>query len=346
MTPANRDNFLPLRHLAAAMVIYGHAYALTRHAPGDADLVQRFMPGYYAGSLAVFFFFAISGYLVTLSLLRQPSILRYARNRVVRIWPAYIACILFCALVLGPAWTTLSPSVYLHDKATWHFVLGNAVPKSFVWNLPGVFATNPYPNVVNGSLWSLAVEVRWYLWLGILAALTLVRRRAAFTAIAAAWILWCAWQWWHGVPDARDVRALGCIFLGGGVCAVWRDRLKITHVGMAGLIVLAAIAHDSRWFGPIAAIAALHFCLWAAYRLPALPWPRRIDWSYGLFLYGFPVEQSIAAWNPAIAPLAMLPLALAGAAILAALSWHAIERPLLDRFKGKDATTEPPLPAV
>lgn len=60
MKPAGRDNFLPLRHLAAAMVIYGHAYALTRHTPGDVDLVQRFMPGYYAGSLAVLFFFAIT----------------------------------------------------------------------------------------------------------------------------------------------------------------------------------------------------------------------------------------------------------------------------------------------
>lgn len=346
MTSASRDNFLPLRHLAAAMVIYGHAYALTRHAPRDVDLVQRFMPGYYAGSLAVFFFFAISGYLVTLSLLRQPSITRYVRNRVVRIWPAYIACILFCALALGLAWTTLSPSAYLHDKGTWHFILGNAIPKSFVWNLPGVFASNPYPGVVNGSLWSLGVEVRWYLWLGILAALTLVRRRTAFTALAVAWMAVCAWQWWHGAPDARDVRALGCIFLGGGLCAVWRDRLKITHARMTLLVVLAALLHGSRWFGPIAAIASLHFCLWAAYRLPALPWPGRIDWSYGLFLYGFPVEQGIVAWNPAITPLAMLSLALVGAAVLAALSWHGIEQPLLDRFKGKDATVEAPLPAV
>ena len=341
-----RDNFLPLRHLAAAMVIYGHAYALTRHAPDDVDLVQRFMPGFYAGSLAVFFFFAISGYLVTLSLLRQPSITRYIRNRVVRIWPAYIACILFCAFVVGLAWTTLSPLAYLHDAATWHFITGNAIPKSFVWTLPGVFATNPYPNVVNGSLWSLAVEVRWYLWLGILAALTLVRRRWAFTFVAAAWIAWCAWQWWQGIPDARDVRALGCIFLGGGVCAVWRDTLQITHIGMATLVVLAAITHDSHWFGPIAGIAALHFCLWAAYRLHALRWPRGIDWSYGLFLYGFPVEQGIAAWKPGITPLSMLPLALGGAAILAALSWHGIERPLLDRFKGRSSADAAPLPAV
>ena len=347
MKPASRDNFLPLRHLAAAMVIYGHAYALTRHTPGDVDLVQRFMPGYYAGSLAVFFFFAISGYLVTLSLLRQPSILRYARNRIVRIWPAYIVCILFCALVIGLAWTTLPASAYLRDNATWHFIFHNAIPKSFAWTLRGVFTTNPYPDVVNGSLWSLGVEVRWYLWLGILAALTLVRRRMAFTTIAGAWIAWCAWQWWHGVPDARDVRALGCIFLGGGLCAVWRDHQKITHVGMAALVALAALLHGSRWFGPVAGIAALHFCLWAAYRVPTLPWPRSIDWSYGLFLYGFPVEQSIAAWNPAITPLAMLLLALVVVATLAALSWHGIERPLLDRFKGKgDAPSEASLPAV
>src|SRR5690606_5827986 len=90
--PKSRDNFLLLRHVAALGVIYGHCYALANNPDASVDIIATLMPGYYAGSLAVFAFFAISGYLVTRSLIRRPGTVRYIRNRSLRIYPAYLVC--------------------------------------------------------------------------------------------------------------------------------------------------------------------------------------------------------------------------------------------------------------
>ncbi|MCY7355593.1 MAG: acyltransferase [Lysobacter sp.] len=338
------DNFLPLRHLAALMVIYGHSYALTRHAPGEADFIAKLMPGFYAGNLAVYLVFAISGYLVTLSLLRQPGLWRYIRNRVLRVFPAYVVCLLVCIFVVGIAFTSSSTTDYLANPLAWRFFADNLIPISLQWTLRGVFETNPYPNIVNGTLWSLGLEIRWYVYLGLLAALTVIRRRWIFTALAMAWIVYCSWQWWHGIADTNEHRALGLTFLIAALCAHWRDYIPLSHWLMAAFAVVAVLAHGARWFGPSLVLAALYFTFWVAYKLPALRWLRSVDYSYGLFLYGFPVQQSLAALFPDIVPLAMLPSSAAIALLLAMLSWHLVEQPAL-RFKGYRGDTDP-LPAV
>lgn len=347
-TQRRADNFLPLRHLAALLVIYGHSYALTRHASGESDVLAKLMPGFYAGNLAVYLFFAISGFLVTLSVIRTrgpylDGLVRYARNRVLRIYPAYLACLLVCVFAIGVAFSTLPPQDYLRAEGTWHYLVQNLQPVTLAWTLPGVFEGNPYPNVVNGTLWSLSLEVRWYFYLGLLAALTIVRRRWAFSVVASALVLFGAWEWWIAKPDVNEYRALSQTYLIAGLCAHWRDRIPVSHWLMAGLVVVAAIAHGSRWFGPAVVLGALYFVLWAAYALPTLRWPGTRDYSYGLFLYGFPVQQSLVALFPDIAPLALLPTASAVALLLAAASWHWIERPAL-RWKGVRVSEA--LPAV
>jgi len=146
------DNFLPLRHLAALLVIYGHSYALAFNPARDADLVALAMPGFYAGNLAVHLFFAISGYLVTLSLIRHPRVLRYVRNRVLRVYPAYFVCLLLCVFALGPIFTSLPLREYFNAAGTWDYLQQNLLPITFAWPLPGVFEHNPVPNTVNGTL--------------------------------------------------------------------------------------------------------------------------------------------------------------------------------------------------
>ena len=337
------DNYLPLRHLAALMVIYGHSYALTRHAPGEADLIAKLMPGFYAGNLAVYLFFAISGYLVTLSLLRHPGLWRYVRNRALRVYPAYFVCLLVCVFAIGLAFTALPAGEYLRADGTWSYLTRNLQPIALAWNLPGVFESNPYPNVVNGTLWSLGLEVRWYCYLGLLTALTIVRRRWLFTAVALAVVGYGGWEWWTGKPDVNEYRALSQTYLIAALCAQWRERIPASHGAMAAFALAAVALHGTRGFGPAAVLAAIYLTFWAAYRLPALRWPGGNDYSYGLFLYGFPVQQSLVALMPGLSPLQLLPLSAAGALVLAVLSWHFIERPAL-RYKPSAAT--PPLPAV
>ena len=322
------DNYLPLRLLAACGVLFGHCYALTMPY-NDNDFIARLLPGFYGGSLAVFFFFAISGYLVTLSLIRQPGLWRYVRNRLLRVFPAYWVCLLVCALILGPIFTTLPLSDYFRDPGTWHYIGGNILPASFVWVLPGVFKHNPYPDVVNGSIWSLGLEVRWYVYLGVLTALTLVQRRWAFTLVVAALLLHGAWATWAGPPDDKSFRALSLIFVAAGLCAQWRDRVPVSHLLMAALVASAALLRNTGMFFALVTVAVLYASFWIAYALPALPWPKGRDYSYGVFLYAFPVQQAIAALWPGITPLAMFAIAAPTVLLLAMASWHGLEAPAL-----------------
>jgi len=326
---SRRDNYLPLRHLAALMVIYGHCYALASHPEAEMDVVARWMPGFYAGSLAIYVFFAMSGYLVTLSLLKHPGIWRYARNRLLRVYPGYLACLFVCTFVIGVLFTTLTSRDYLQAPQTWQYFSYNLKVVSLVWTLPGVFTGNHYPDVVNGALWSLGLEVRWYLYLGLLAALTVVRRRTVFTIAVLAWLGYGGWQWWTGQPDPLEHRALSQVFLLATLCAQWRERIPVSHAIMIGLIALALLSHGSGWFGPSVAVTTVYATFWIAYRLPPLPWRNDIDLSYGLFLYGFPVQQSLAHLFPSMTPLQMLPCAASVTLVLAIVSWYLVERPAL-----------------
>ncbi|MBB5209322.1 acyltransferase family protein [Chiayiivirga flava] len=339
------DNFLALRHLAAVLVIYGHSYALAFNPRGDADVIARTMPGFHAGNLAVHLFFAISGYLVTLSLLRHPGVLRYTRHRVLRVYPAYFVCLLLCVFALGPAFTSLPLGTYLGAAGTWDYLGQNLLPITFAWSLPGVFEHNPIPHTVNGTLWSLGLEVRWYFYLGVLAALGVVRRRWAFTLLAGAVLALGAWEWWSGKPDPLGYRALSQIFLLAALAAHWREAIACSHRAMAVLVLLAVLLHGTRGFGPAVMLAALHFCLWFAYRLPPLRWPRTADWSYGLFLYGFPVQQMLMAWIPTLSPPVLFVAATVVTLPLAMLSWRWVERPAL-RLKRNGNPARAPEPAV
>jgi len=324
---AGRDNFLPLRHLAALMVLFGHSYRLSADYPARADFIERLMPGFFAGSVAVYVFFAISGFLVTASLLRKPGFWRYLGHRLRRVYPAYLLCVLLSVFVLGPMFTTLPLRAYFASGSqAWHYLLENLDPVTLSWFLPGVFEHNPYRGVVNGSLWSLGLEVRWYAYLGVLALLGVVSRRGLFTVVAIAFLGFATWEAVQGRPDPLRFRALSMVFMAGALAAVWRERVRVSHAGMVALLLGCVLAHETRAFAALAVAAIAYAAYWAAYALPVLPWPKRIDYSYGLFLYGFPVQQSLLATWPGLAPLPLFALSTPLALGLAALSWHGLER--------------------
>jgi peptidoglycan/LPS O-acetylase OafA/YrhL len=327
---AGRDNFLPLRHLAALGVVYGHAYHLSAWHPPRSDWIEALMPGFSAGSLAVFVFFAISGYLVTASLLRKPGFWRYTGHRLRRVYPAYLLCLLLSVFVLGPAFTTLPLGEYFgRGSQAWQYLRENLNPVTLAWELPGLFAANPVPHTVNGSLWSLGLEVRWYAYLGVLALIGVVSRRWLFTLVALGFLGSCVAQALQGKPDPLGFRVLSMVFMTGALLAQWRERVRVSHLGMAALALACVCAHGTRGFYPLAVAATCYGSYWFAYALPALPWPRGIDYSYGLFLYGFPVQQVLFAWSPGMSPMANFALAAPIALALAALSWHLLESRLV-----------------
>jgi len=346
---AGADNFTLLRHLAAVGVLYGHSFDLAARTGGRGDLIAAALPGFKAGSLSVYVFFAISGYLVTLSLIRNPSLWRYLRHRLLRVFPAYFACLLVCVFAVGLVFTTQGIPHYLSNAETWRFLAENLFPVRLQWSLPGVFQANPFPNVVNGALWSLGLEVRWYGYLALLAVVGVAGRRWAFTLLAAGLLALGLSEIISGDPDPHYYRGLSMTFVIAALAAHWRTLLRIGHGAMA---VLAALTLAVSWawgsavLMPLMAVSVVGFALWFAYAAPILPWPPRRDYSYGLFLYGFPVQQSLLAVWPALTPLTLFVLASAVTLMLAALSWHWIEAPLLPRHRARADASAPPVPVV
>lgn len=325
-----RDNFLLLRLIAAAMVIYGHGYAMTNHI-GENEIFHHLGWGSYSGTMAVDAFFLISGFMITGSYLRRSNIFDYLWARTLRLVPAYAVCVFACAFLLGAFLTTLPLGDYFSDPATRNYALVNMkFGTDLHWNLPGVFADNPRRASINGSLWTLPVEVRMYLWVGLLGLLGILSRRRYATFIVLALIMAgiAGFAYIPLVPVSMFLRPSGMFAL-GALCFLYRSRIPVSLALTAGLIFACWALRSTPVYPFVFALALASFVFCFAYRLPWFGYNRFGDYSYGLYLWGFPVQQTFVHFWPTMTPLqnaaASLPVALG----LGILSWYAIEKPAL-----------------
>jgi peptidoglycan/LPS O-acetylase OafA/YrhL len=325
------NNLDGLRLIAAISVLVGHAWPLTGRS--GAPVVA----GILLSHLAVFVFFSISGYLITTSWLSSPRVWGYLRRRVARIFPALIVVVLITVLVVGPAVSTLSPAEYFHEPQTWEY-LASGVVLAPSYLLPGVFAHNP-TTAVNGSLWSLGPEFVCYLLVLLVGVLTFVIAARWKTPVGA--ILFgaigvvLAIAFW-AVPDkaihdsapAMVFFVVGSLFarLGAGrLLPLWPIIPLAIAWGLIGLV--------SRDASVCAAWVALPYI---ALAIGLRGWPvlRRLgrfgDFSYGIYLWGFPIQQLIWLAVPRI-PLAIdIVLVLGITGLVAIASWFLIEHRALE----------------
>ncbi|HEU4665808.1 MAG TPA: acyltransferase [Dokdonella sp.] len=324
------DNFLMLRLLAAALVIYGHGYALVVHASTDTDLFLRLGWGRYAGAIGVDLFFVTSGFLVTGSWLRRRSVPAFLWARALRLLPAFAACMLLSAFVLGAALTELPLRDYVVHPDTHRYVYANLGLDNLQWNLPGVFAHNPRRSTVNGSIWTLPIEARMYLGVALLGGIGLLARRAWSTALIAALLLlgWFA-PGTNPLLSIAESPRLGAMFALGALCYLHRDRIPVHGVGVLALAAACWFLRDTFAYPIAFALAEAAFVFWFAYRVRWYGVNRIGDYSYGMYLWGFPMQQVVAMAWPSATPVANAGLALVPTVVLAALSWHALEKPAL-----------------
>jgi peptidoglycan/LPS O-acetylase OafA/YrhL len=335
---SGRDNFLLLRLIAALIVIFGHSYQMTGTEASIVDPLHRFFPHIYSHLVGVVTFFAISGFLITLSFQRQPDLLRFARARVLRLWPAFIVVVAAWAFVFGPMLTALPLHDYFahgddYGTAYRYFWSNISLFQLWLW-LPGLFADNPIPRHVNGSLWTISWEAAMYVLVAIAGALRLLRfpwlASAVIFTLVATMVLWPFYTSdtvWSGTSLFGYV--LAACFGAGSILCLLRRYVPIS-TGL--MILLAIVAIVGRNTQPLIMPAILYFVFWFAYvpRLPALP--RSVDLSYGTYLWAFPVQQTVVATTGVRHPLVLFAIVVPIVLMIAALSWHFVEQPAL-RFK-------------
>lgn len=343
------NNFNLVRFVAAVLVLYTHSFALVL-GPGDAEPLCEVI-GMTWGGIAVDVFFITSGFLITSSYLSRNNLLLFTWARILRIYPALVFAILFCVFIVGLGFTTLSASEYLTSGQTLKFLLKNPILIfGLEYDLPAVFANNPWKDAVNGSLWTLPYEVKMY------AILALVlygsgRIQSQFNVlgspkhylllIAVVSVVANIANHFHPFVLAQFVQLFSMFFVGATFYA-WREHVRMSlPVFVICILVLLASALNSKIFFLFYVISLPYLTLFVAF-VPSggvRKFNKIGDYSYGMYIYAFPVQQSIAALVPGISVASMIVASFSVTFFLSVLSWHLIEKRCL-KMKSSQASVD------
>jgi peptidoglycan/LPS O-acetylase OafA/YrhL len=323
------DNFLLLRFIAAALVIYGHAPTIAA-TPGPPDLFLWLNWDDYSGEIAVDLFFVISGFLITGSYVRRQHLGDYIWARFLRIVPAYAVCILVSAVLIGPLFSACAVTEYFADHRVYRYIAGNMtyVQSLMVWTLPGVFLPNA-TQVVNGSLWTLPAEVVMYVWVAALGLLTVFRRRWLANVVAIGLFIYGYTYPDHLWLTDHRFQHLAMLFAVGAFCYVNRAHVPNHGAFLLGAIALAYALRASPVYPYLFTGCEVLFVFWFAYKLRWNGFSRFSDCSYGVYLWGFPSQQIVACLGYDLPVYANALLGFALALSLGVASWHLIEKPAL-----------------
>lgn len=289
------NNFNLIRMIAASAVIVSHSLPLSL-GMGAIEPAHGWIAPLDLGKAAVRVFFVISGFFILQSFDRRASIATFALARSARIIPAL--------LVVYAVTTTLT-------------------------SLGLSFAENPFPDAVNGSLWTLYYEVVCY---GVLALAGLcgLYKNGRFPAFLIAFGMVYASIQLRILPLKLPYAYLSLPFVFGMAVYHFRRHIPLGWPVALGLTIVAiAVPTDATWS------LALGYCaLWLGATAKWLrPYNRLGDYSYGTYIFAWPVQQIIALSIPGIGPIGMMLIALPTVWMLGVLSWHFVERPALDAAK-------------
>ncbi|WP_440903791.1 acyltransferase family protein [Catenovulum sp. SX2] len=349
------NNFNLIRFLAAFMVLISHSYFLMS-GPGNSISLLQELVGKSWGAVGVDVFFVTSGFLIAGSFFRNDSVISFIWARVLRIFPALIISVLFCVFIIGPIFSELGFVEYMKSNEVLEFILRNCTLVFGVKReLPGVFSDLPVENVVNGSLWTLPYEIWMYILLGIFGFVTItiskllkLDARGVLFALATLFVT-SVLILNYSYPDffiSHIGLSLGSgdgflrflqLFFAGATFYVLKEKVKLKLEWcflILILLVLLTVVNKSV-FLLCYHITLAYIVLCVAY-LPKgyiLNFNKLGDYSYGIYIYAFPVQQAIVSVFQPQSIMTMIILSSFVTFIFAFASWNYIEKNAL-KLKG------------
>jgi peptidoglycan/LPS O-acetylase OafA/YrhL len=358
----NSLNFIRL--VLALMVLVSHAGGL-----GGFKHTAFVINGTSLATIAVYCFFGISGFLITGSVVRnRPG--RYLWQRFLRIFPGFWICLLVTALFFGvlawfshPAPHCGLACYFTANKSPFGYLYRNwLLPSSYSaqFSIAGTPRGVAYPLVWDGPLWTLFYEFLCYLLLAALAILGLVRRRILTLVVAS-----CVWlavllittnpPWdnqFNALEQTNSVimnlLKFASIFFMGAVIYLYRERipdsgwlaLACATLFVAWLLVPTQGRSPDGWFTVSDLLVPLvaYPVIWLGIHLPLQKIGSKNDYSYGIYIYAWPVTQLLAiAGVQKLGYVPFLLVSVLATAPVAVASWWFVEKQALS-LKKLDAT--------
>jgi peptidoglycan/LPS O-acetylase OafA/YrhL len=338
---------------AATAVLVSHAFPIALGEGASEPLEHLF--GMTLGGLAVAVFFGISGLLITRSFDRRTTLVRFVTARVLRLFPALLV-VLIITVAVGGLVTTLPTAAYFTSPETLTYIPRNLSLALLQYQLPGVFEDNPLPQSINGSLWTLFYEVLCYAGVVLAGLVGLLRSRIlfsmAFAGLTLAYIASLSWQPAGGIAYKVDLLiSLAWPFALGMMAYLWRTQLVLDFKWMTALWLVCVAATYTPLLLPAIMIALLYSVAWLAFapKGPLLVYNRLGDYSYGVYIFAFPIQQLCADVLGTADPMTNIACSLPLTIFCAVLSWHLVEEPALakvaplaDRISASLAPGQPP----
>jgi peptidoglycan/LPS O-acetylase OafA/YrhL len=339
----SKNNFDFLRLFFSVLVIVSHSFPLL-YGNNDREPLMRLSGQMTLGGVSVDMFFIMSGYLIANSWNNTKDVRSFALKRIRRIYPGLFVVNLLCFAVLAPI---VSPQHFgiFKAKSIAKFFL-NTLRLHGVGALP-VFEGLPWKGVINGSLWSISFEAWCYAGVVVLGVASLIQKRRFVVTTFVLSVLLSAFVQHRGITPNG-------FFLEGifGSAEVWVRLLPYFMAGIVYSLYSKEIELKSSYFVPFLAVIGLScfvnpgltitlptlgaYCLFGFANNPVRylkDCAKHGDYSYGIYLYAFPIQQTLIyfvhGWNPLTLFLAALVLSVG----FGALSWHFVESRFLRNRK-------------
>jgi len=336
------NNFDFLRVFAALLVLISHCPELFNYSIFNSDPFSASI-GMSMGRTAVLIFFIISGYLITRSWESKKSIAKFFAARFLRIYPALIVITVLSVFVLGPLLTTLNTAEYFNHHTTYKY-LENISAYRMTYYLPGVFEENPLKGSINGSLWTIAYEFTCYIVIAIIGALSILKRKYGIIIILLSLMmvnLFFKSQWNSIVIpvlgiDFKTLTPGLLFFLSGAAFYKFRSEIPFNLLGLILSILTLFLLKETSIYFTISIIMFPYLVLSIVFiPIPFLNKAGKYgDFSYGIYLYAFPIQQILAYFffQMLSGPILIL-LTLFCLGIFSFLSWNFIEKPAINLGK-------------
>ena len=341
------NNFNLIRFIAASLVLISHSYPIAM-GNGFPEPLSNSL-GTSWGSIAVDIFFIASGFFIAASFSLKSSFKSFLMARILRIYPALIITTLLTVFVLGPIFSSLALVEYFTQGQTYQYLVKNITLITGVeYYLPGVFTDNPYKQAVNGSLWTLPYEIKMYFLLVIFCSLFTYLKtklnipwaldKTLFISLTVIALILHLTNHSCNFYDGQSLKLFTMFFMGSSFYFL-QDKIQVnskTGILLISILAISTIDKDAFFFAYSLSLAYIVFYL--AY-IPAgriREFNRFGDYSYGIYIYAFPVQQMVAACIPGISIFGMISLSFIGTFLMAYLSWKLIEERALKlkpRFK-------------
>ncbi|MDR3501938.1 MAG: acyltransferase [Legionella sp.] len=324
------NNFTLLRLLSAVYVIFCHSWGLLK-LQGPLAGLGSFLS--ISCSLGVLIFFTISGFLVTASYVKNSNPYFYIKSRALRIFPGLLFSLLVTALVIGSIATSMPLKEYLTSKSVLTYIYNNGTLTHLQMNLPGVFENNIYSSAVNGSLWTLPIEFRLYVIICLIGIIGALKKNYIGIPILILSISLFSYPHYQ----AGNIIVLQAIFsfIIGSLFFLLRKSIRLNYVFLLPIAFLFFMS-PSQYKSIFSVFGLSYFAFLIAYsrKLSFSFLDKYGDFSYGLYIFSFPVQQLLIQKVPSISPIGLFLLSLLITLVLSIISWFFIEKPALS-LKGK-----------